>query len=200
MNKEEIVMIAKLKAGVLAATLYTIPMHADDSMTLDQFDAGESTLEWRAVNDGVMGGLSKGAPVMNDQSQMVFSGSISFENNGGFSSIRSRGQTLDLTEYDGIEIRVKGDGRMYYLTARNPGSRRVAFWSPITPKADEWTTIRVPFPSFYATFFGRKLDSPELQRDAINSIGFMLYDKKEGAFQLEVDWIKAYKNQQTFLY
>lgn len=187
-------------AWLIAAALNCTSIHAEDSMILDQFEDGKATLEWRAVNDGVMGGMSKGAPEMTEQSRMVFSGSISFENNGGFSSIRSRGQTLNLDEYDGIELRVKGDGRMYYLTARTPGAGRVAFWSPVTPKAGEWTTIRIPFQTFYPTFFGRKLESPSLDISSINSLGFMLYDKKEGEFKLEVEWIKAYKNQQTYLY
>ncbi len=43
------------------------------------------------VNDGVMGGLSKGDPAVSKQQKLVFKGGISLENNGGFSSIRTNG-------------------------------------------------------------------------------------------------------------
>ena len=35
-------------------------------------------------------------------------------------------------------------------------------------------------------------DRYPLKREKIESIGVMIYDKKDGPFRLEVDWIKAY--------
>ena len=43
---------------------------------------------WTTVNDPVMGGLSTSAVSFRDGG-LVFSGSISLENNGGFTSARS---------------------------------------------------------------------------------------------------------------
>ena len=48
----------------------------------------ENTLPWRSINDGVMGGLSSGGMRLED-GIAVFSGTLSLENNGGFSSVRS---------------------------------------------------------------------------------------------------------------
>ena len=38
---------------------------------------------WRVVNDGVMGGLSKGTKKLTANS-MLFKGKVSLDNNGGF--------------------------------------------------------------------------------------------------------------------
>ena len=149
------------------------------------------TLKWRSVNDSVMGGLSKGASYETEASNRMFSGTISLKNNGGFSSIRSSGGNYDLSEYSGMEIPVRGDGRKYFLTSRSGGSSRLAFWSPVQPKAGEWETIKVPFKSFYATSFGRTIRG-KLNTKTINSFGFMLYDKKEGIFSLEIKSIRPY--------
>ena len=52
-------------------------------------------------------------------------GKISLENQGGFASIRTRPADLKLDGYDTIALRVKGDGRTYYLDLRT-SSRRAA--------------------------------------------------------------------------
>jgi len=163
------------------------------SKLLDDFKTTSTIGTWTSVNDGVMGGLSKGEPKINKEKKMVFKGEISLANNGGFSSIRTRGSVLNLSNYDGLEIKIKGDGRMYYLTSRSNSKKMLAFWSPIQPPKDEWTVIRVPFNSFYATYFGKKIPMMSLNTKKITSVGFMLYDKQGGSFEIETDYIKAYK-------
>lgn len=163
------------------------------SKTLDDFKSTQEAGTWMSVNDGVMGGLSKGEPTVTKKSKLVFSGKISLENNGGFSSIRTSGKTMNLSAYDGIEIKVKGDGRMYYLTTRSNGRRMLAFWSPIQPPKGEWSVIRIPFNTFYATYMGKKIPLMKLNTQNVTSVGFMLYDKKAGDFTIETDYIRAYK-------
>jgi NADH dehydrogenase [ubiquinone] 1 alpha subcomplex assembly factor 1 len=172
--------------------------HADEpaSKTLDDFKTTRAAGSWKSINDGVMGGLSKGGPNVSKGRKLVFKGEISLKNNGGFSSIRTSGKTMDLSAYDGIEIRVKGDGRMYYLTARSNGRRMLAYWSPIQPPKGEWTVIRVPFDSFYASYLGKKITALKLNSKKVTSVGLMLYDKKAGPFGIEVDSIRAYKNTE----
>ncbi|MEO1858227.1 MAG: CIA30 family protein [Rubritalea sp.] len=172
--------------------LVVAPLMAEGTKVLEQFDETKLELQWQAVNDGVMGGLSRGRFDVKEYSALSFTGDISLKNNGGFSSIRSYGMTYDLSKYTGIELRVKGDGRMYYLTSRCNGGRMLAYWSPIQPEVGKWVTLKIPFSSFYATSFGRKIPSIKLNTKKVTSVGFMLYDKKAGEFKLEVDWIKAY--------
>lgn len=151
------------------------------------------TLKWRSVNDSVMGGLSKGASYETEASHRMFTGEISLKNNGGFSSIRSSGAKYDLSQYSGMQITVRGDGRKYFFTSRSGGSSRLAYWSPVQSAAGQWQTIKVPFSSFYATSFGRTIPGFKLNTKTISSFGFMLYDKKEGEFSLEVKSIRPYK-------
>ncbi len=173
--------------------------HADEpaSKTLDDFKANRAVGSWMSVNDGVMGGLSKGGSDVSKEHKLVFKGEISLKNNGGFSSIRTSGKTMDLSAYDGIEIKVKGDGRMYYLTTRSSGRRMLAYWSPIQPPKGVWTVIRVPFDLFYASYFGKKIPALKLNSKKVTSVGFMLYDKKAGPFGIEVSSIRAYKNTEV---
>ena len=167
------------------------------SQLLDDFKTTSTLGTWISVNDSVMGGRSQGAAKINQAKNWLFKGDISLANNGGFSSIRTRGAKLNLSNYDGLEIKIKGDGRMYYLTARSSSKRTLAFWSPIQPPKDEWTVIRVPFDSFYATYFGKKIPLIPLNTKNINSIGLMLYDKLAGSFQIETESIKAYKDSKV---
>ena len=185
--------------SILVLFAASVISHADEptSKTLDDFDKTQAAGTWKSVNDGVMGGLSKGGPKVSKQQKLVFKGNISLENNGGFSSIRTAGKTMDLSTYDGIEIKVKGDGRMYYLTTRSNGRRMLAFWSPIQPPKGEWSVIRIPFNAFYATYMGKKIPMIKLNKKKVSSVGFMLYDKKAGPFAIEAEYIRAYKNTEV---
>lgn len=67
-----------------------------------EFDRKEAdSLGWRVVDDGVMGGLSKGKVQISKEGIMTFSGKLSLENNGGFSSLRTGDLKLDLTGAEG---------------------------------------------------------------------------------------------------
>ena len=182
-----------LTLSSLSLALFASATVSAEEKTIADFKSDASSLKWRTVNDSVMGGISKGGSYITEASHLYFKGTISLENNGGFSSIRTMGSKHDLSEYKGIQIRFKGDGRMYYLTARANGKRMLAYWSPVQTKKDEWVTLKVPFESFYGTSFGRKIPGTKLDVENITSFGFMLYDKKAGDFSLEVSDIKAYK-------
>ena len=163
---------------------------------ITDFTEADSAGSWQTVNDGVMGGLSRGDfSIPGDGGRLVFAGETSLRNNGGFSSIRMNAGKLALSDYEGIVIRVKGDGRAYKLSLRT-GARtrgwRIAYWAEFDAPAGEWTDVRVPFSSFKPTSFGYELEGPALDLTDIRSVGFMLYDKKAGEFRLEVDRIAAY--------
>ena len=71
---------------------------------------------WYAINDNVMGGLSRGGIALSDVG-LHFNGTLSLQNNGGFSSVR-RPVSDDLTDSRGIRLTIKGDGRKYQLRLR----------------------------------------------------------------------------------
>lgn len=81
-----------------------------------EFDDKEAdSLNWRVVDDGVMGGLSKGKIEISKDGILTFSGKLSLENNGGFSSLRTGDLKMDLAGAEGLVARVKGDGRTYQM-------------------------------------------------------------------------------------
>ena len=189
----------------LAALVATMLVHngvagqpAGKMTTVFNFDQEPDQGVWPATNDGVMGGLSEGRCQITRDGVLRFSGKVSLENNGGFSSIRSASAERDLSAYEGILIRVRGDGKRYALNLRTDvqiraGSYRVKF----DTKADEWLEIFLPFADFRATSFGRELpDAPPLDPRKIRSFGFLISDRQAGPFTLDVDWIKAASRQQ----
>lgn len=167
-------------------------VEADDAeRTLFEFGGNDAAKQWGTVNDGVMGGLSDGRFEMTDQKTMLFYGTLSLENNGGFTSVRSRPKKLRLTADETLITRIRGDGRTFYLNLYEP-TNRIAFSyrAPFKTKEGEWIEVRLPLREFYATSFGRRVQD-SLDPSQINSIGFLLSDKKAGPFKLEVEWIKV---------
>jgi NADH dehydrogenase [ubiquinone] 1 alpha subcomplex assembly factor 1 len=166
------------------------------SQVLFDFSETEARRQWQTVNDSVMGGRSDGRFRVAKNGTMEFSGTLSLENNGGFASVRSRPRALNLQEDDTLVTRVKGDGRRYTMNLYVP-SRRMAFSYRVgfQTKKDEWIELRVPLKDFVATSFGRIVDNAgPVNSPQVNSIGFLLGDKKPGPFKLEVDWIKGESN------
>ena len=160
----------------------------------DFVDASEIE-RWMIVNDNVMGGVSKGGASLAGDSCLLFSGSISLENNGGFASIRSQPTDFDLGEFDGIRIRVKGDGRTYQVRLRRGRSLDgIAFKYEFETIENKWIELELPFASFLPTFRGRTLTGVKpLDPADIRQIGFLIADKVAGPFKLIVDGIAAFK-------
>lgn len=166
---------------------------ADGQRVLFDFSQDEAAKRWQTVNDGVMGGVSKGRFTIAPDNTMRFFGKLSLENNGGFTSVRSRRKPLGLSLDDAITVRLRGDGRTYMLNLYVP-TRRVAysFRAELPTKRDQWLETTVPVREFYATSFGRKIRGADpVDADKVNSLGFMLSDKNPGTFELEIDWVKA---------
>ena len=185
-------VLSSVLAGLLALTVGVLPSNASEKV-LYNFEGAKGGLGWGAVNDNVMGGVSKGGARFPGNGTMLFDGTLSLKNRGGFSSIRTGRSRVDLSAYDGLTARVRGDGRTYWMTVNTnvripAGSYRVIFRT----EPGKWQVIRTPFSSFRATSFGRVLPVfLPLNRAKVESIGFLIADKKAGPFRLEVDWIKA---------
>ncbi len=153
------------------------------------------SIGWRVVDDGVMGGLSKGKIQISEDGILNFNGNLSLRNNGGFSSLRSGDLKLDLSGADGLVARVKGDGRTYKMRFNTDArfrSRVVSFSADFKTKKDEWIEVKVPFDDFSGSFRGMSLKKETFDPGKIRRIGLILGDKKAGPFELQVDWIRTY--------
>jgi NADH dehydrogenase [ubiquinone] 1 alpha subcomplex assembly factor 1 len=157
------------------------------------FTGPEAAPKWQAVNDGVMGGVSDGRFKVTDEGTLEFSGTLSLENNGGFASVRTKPAELNLRAGDTIVVRLKGDGREYMLNLYTKSRQRAfSYRAPLPTTKDEWTEVRVPLEDFIPTAFGRRLQGMgPVEPNQINGLGFMLSDKKPGAFQMQVEWVKV---------
>lgn len=159
--------------------------------TLITFDGGPAEPRWVAVNDGVMGGRSRGGPALAD-GQLQFRGELSLANNGGFSSVRTLGVEYDFGGASAVVLRVRGDGRPYQLrlatTARFRGMA-VSYAGEFATVAGQWIEVCVPLDSLVPTVRGFRLDGPPLEPSRVREIGLLIADGREGVFALDVDWI-----------
>jgi transforming growth factor-beta-induced protein len=169
--------------------------------SLTEFEDPENQkLRWQVVDDGVMGGRSKGGVSFTDSGTLRFNGKLSLKNNGGFSSLRTGDLDLDLSESSGLIMRVKGDGRKYQVRLGSDARYRgmeVSFMADFRTEKGEWSVVRVPFSELTGTFRGRTLKKEVLNTAKIRRLGLLLADKKTGPFNLEVDWIRTFGDEKT---
>ncbi|MDA0213819.1 MAG: CIA30 family protein [Planctomycetota bacterium] len=171
--------------------------NVEASRTIIDFKGADVAKQWMTVNDGVMGGKSKGGPVFADQ-KLLFSGSTNTDG-GGFSSIRGAPKKWDVEEFSGFILRVRGDGRTYQLDTRIQGSggrRDISYRANFNTVADQWAEVRVPFSAFKPSWRGADLEGQVAAFDPANlsSMGIMIYDGKDGPFRLEVETIGVYRD------
>ena len=154
------------------------------------FTEDNPATNWITVNDNVMGGRSEGGFSFKKK-RLIFSGTTN-TNGGGFSSIRTNPSDFSLGDKEGLHIRYKGDGRTYKLGVRMEG-KSVSYRSNFT-SGNGWQEVRIPFDEMDVSWRGRPLSKDEhpLIKSKIRSIEFMIYDKQDGPFKLQVDWIKSY--------
>lgn len=158
-----------------------------------KFDGDVTEPKWTAQNDDVMGGVSKGGAAVID-GLLVFAGSLSLENNGGFAQVRIQNLGYDLSGKKGVKLRVMGDGRTYQLRlatdARHRGSR-IAYSVAFRTTADKWTEVEVKFADLKPSHHGDALDGPPANLSQVEEMSFLIADKREGPFSLKVDWMKV---------
>jgi monofunctional biosynthetic peptidoglycan transglycosylase len=155
----------------------------------------ESPISWQPINDGVMGGVSSSSAQLTAAGTLVFSGTVSLENNGGFASIRSSGAAGPSPAARGITLTVHGDGKRYKLNLRTSGAfDSVQYQAAFDTRADKWETIRIPFGEFRPVFRGRAVtDAPPLDPQHIVSVGFLISNRQTGPFRLEIRAIDTYE-------
>lgn len=134
--------------------------------------------------------------VQTADGKAAFIGEVSLENNGGFVSVQGPEIKQPLGDFDGIALRVKGDGKRYKCSLRTDdlfdGASHQAVFAT---KTGEWQIVKIPFTDFMPTYHGRRLsDDKRLKRETIRKPGFLISDKQNGGFRLEIDWINAYRS------
>lgn len=144
---------------------------------------------WKIVNDVVMGGRSSSSFTLNKDGFGLFSGTISLDNNGGFSSVRHGFQSIKVTKDNTIRIKLKGDGKNYQLRVKNKSSNYYSYIYPFSTSG-EWQEIEIPLKDMYPSFRGRKLNQPNFSHDDLEEVVFLIGNKKNENFNLLIDKIE----------
>lgn len=165
---------------------------------------------WGAVDDVVMGGVSSSNLILG-QDKAIFTGNVSTNNNGGFASVRSKNFTppLDLSAYEGIRLRIQGDGQRYKFITRCEGKwDGISYCYSFDTIANVWMTINIPFDDLIPVFRAKTVrDADKFDRTQLYSLQLMLskfeYDGgynntfRSGLFKLEIESIKAYGRENS---
>ena len=176
----------------LLLVLWSMSAHQQpDSLVLVDFSRTTAD-DWFVVNDGVMGGMSSSDMTVTADGTGMFAGRLSLENNGGFASVRTVVES-DLSTFQGLVLRVRGDGRTYQVRLRTSDRfDGMAYRAEFATEPDEWMTVVLPFEQFVPTFRGYvPRNAPPLNTGAIRQLGLLIGDKREGTFRLEVQCIMA---------
>ncbi|NND08814.1 MAG: CIA30 family protein [Saprospiraceae bacterium] len=147
---------------------------------------------WRIINDGVMGGLSQSSINVNADGNGVFQGSVSLANNGGFASVRYRDGLQKIGEATSVKIRLKGDGKKYQFRIKETLGQAHSYVY-IFDTSGAWQEIKIPLLDMYPAFRGRKLNYPPFDSEHIEEMAFLISNKKEEKFRLEIAEIRFEK-------
>ena len=156
--------------------------------TIYTFSTQTNIKEWRIVNDGVMGGVSKSSLVLTDDGHGQFSGHVSLANNGGFASLQLNTTIKLAEEKKFIVLRVKGDGKRYEFRLTGDRSQSESYVHQFATSG-EWENIKLAISEFYPQFRGRKLNIPNFNFKSIEQLSFLIANKQEEDFKLLIDCI-----------
>ncbi len=159
--------------------------------TLFDFTAAPDTAAaWRSLDDPVMGGVSQSQFAATEDGA-AFTGEVSLKQGGGFCSVRAPALTADLRGARGLRLRLRGDGKRYWLTMYTEAGGPVSYRASVQPPAD-WTPVTVRFDALTPYRRGTHVpDAPPFAPDQVRTLGFLIADEQAGPFRLEVAWIRT---------
>jgi NADH dehydrogenase [ubiquinone] 1 alpha subcomplex assembly factor 1 len=169
--------------------LFTILILLMNATIIYDFDKNSASKDWRIIDDVVMGGQSNGRFSIDSDGNGVFEGTVSLENNGGFSSVRYQFNKAATTKNSKVLIRLKGDGKEYQFRIKDKYNN---YFSYITTfkTSGEWQTIEIKLANLYPSFRGQKLDFPNYEAPSFEEIVFLIGNGKNESFKLMLDKIE----------
>lgn len=151
--------------------------------------------DWFVVLDGVMGGRSTGELEVRENS-VDLTGEISLANRGGFASLRTAYELIDLSSFKGIKIRYRALGQSFAFTLNN--YRRFylpRFKHPLPETGGNWKEMILTFDDFRKMRFSEVLGGGpnEQELEKIIRVGLISNDKRASKYSLELDYIEFFK-------
>ena len=163
------------------------------STILFDFSNQDETSDWFNQNDTVMGGVSDSASTWVD-GQLVFSGNLSLDNNGGFTStfgpINDQLPTL-MSGAEAIVVTARGDGKTYLMQIRNYDNTR--YIQRFTTVADVEQDYVLPLADFESVDWRLSVipNATPIDTTTIGQLGFYLLDKQVGPFEIAISSIRT---------
>lgn len=159
-----------------------------DSVITD-FTTEKSLKNWYTVDDVVMGGRSDSQFVFNEKGDAVFSGSVSLENNGGFSSLRHDFEQRNVASFNTISLHLKGDGNRYQFRVKSKRTERYSYVYYFNTSGT-WEWIDIPLSEMYPVWRGNRLDQPDYPGQILEEIGILIGNNKPEEFKMEIKMIR----------
>lgn len=184
----------------------------EDVKTLYDFVEPKTINNFDLITDSDIGGKSEASLTTSVNGRLLFKGNVSTEleknqniDHSGFCGIRSKPvvglfdkvETTDMTYYDAVDIKYRGDGRCYFLNLQTESMMMFNQYDLFqaflfTKGGPYWEIERVPFTKFLMTYQGY-LQDEQVDFANIRTLGISLSDKKSGPFNLEIEYIKMVK-------
>ncbi len=158
------------------------------SQLIFDFNFNSNISSWKVVDDVVMGGRSNGKFKIDGDGNGVFSGDVSIENNGGFSSVQYQFEKINVTNGSKVIIRLKGDGKEYQFRIKNNRNNYYSYIINFKTNGD-WENIIINLKDLYPSFRGQTMNIPNFSGNSIEEIVFLIGNKKNESFSLVLDKI-----------
>ena len=166
------------------------------SSIIDFGNSAEKNQEWKLLSDNIMGGVTK-SKIEYTNNSVLLSGNISLDNYGGFSSIKTKYKSVDLSKYNGIKIKFKSTNQKFAFTLEdNQDWTQPNYKREFSSKKDDtWEEVIIYFKDFQEIVIGETTGNMMKSKSLKNIVrmGIMTYEKKEGPFSLEVDYVAFIK-------
>jgi len=161
---------------------------AGQSNVIYDFTTQSAVAKWSVQNDTVMGGVSESSSTWVDK-QMVFSGNLSLENNGGFVScfgpVDEKLPSL-MNGSTAIRLRATGDGKTYLFQLRSDDGTN--YVQRFTSTAQKDQVYVLPLSDFTSVDWrlAEIADAPTMETSNIHQMGIYLVDKQTGPFRIAI--------------
>ncbi|PRW55975.1 nadh:ubiquinone oxidoreductase complex i intermediate-associated 30 [Chlorella sorokiniana] len=170
--------------------------------------------KWQRLDDVIMGGQSSsGLAAAEDGSGAVWTGDLIVEG-GGFCGARTLAAEYDLSAFDGISLRIKGDGQTFKLNIKTDAQFEVpedTYQATFETEPEGWTNVFIPWHEFVLVKRARSVPgAPALDPARIRQFGLVLSRfefngfanpaYRPGPFELRIEGgIRAYRDPRPQL-
>ena len=182
-----------VSTSVATTTTTITPVEKPSSTVLFDFSNQDETSDWFNQNDTVMGGVSDSATTWVD-GHLVFSGNLSLDNNGGFTSTFGPvNEQLPVLMFgaDSIIVTARGDGKTYLMQIRSSDNTRyIQRFETVADVEQDYVLRLADFESVDWRLSVIPNATP-IDTTTIGQLGFYLLDKQVGPFELAISTIRT---------